>query len=113
MACLSDETWAASLSNKLADCASLREQEHGGDRPTFLPADSLPFGLERVFPVYAVGSSAPAAVAPDFGDPIWDAVREEAKLEVRLSNTLRSFHLPSEINQFTLLGYGFFLILSI
>lgn len=98
MACLSDETWAATLSNKLADCASLREQEHAGDRPTFFPADSLPFGLERVFPVYAMGSSkpaaAPATVAANLGDPIWDAVREEAKLEVCLSNTLRSFHLP-------------------
>lgn len=88
MACLSDETWAASLSNKLSDSASLREQDHGSDSPK----DSAQLGLERVFPVYAMGSSKPSAAVPsDLGDPIWDSVREEAKLEVRFSNTLFLF----------------------
>lgn len=46
----------------------------------------MKFEIERVFPVYAMGSSKPSApltaVASDLGDPIWDAVREEAKLDV-------------------------------
>ncbi|CAK9320812.1 unnamed protein product [Citrullus colocynthis] len=96
MACLSDHAWAVSLSNQLTDCASLREQqEHGADTPTFFSPDSMKFGIERVFPVYAMGSSkpsaAPTAVASDLGDPIWDAVREEAKLEAEKEPILSSF----------------------
>ena len=98
MACLSDNTWVAPLSNQLADCASLRDKEHGGDSdvdgdtPSFISAASQQFRLERVFPVYAMGSSKPpAVVGSDLGDPIWDAVRQEAKLDVRFSNTLFMF----------------------
>lgn len=42
------------------------------------------YRLEKVFPVYAMGLPDPD---PDFvlngSDPIWDAVKQEAKLEVR------------------------------
>ncbi|KGN48988.1 serine acetyltransferase 2 [Cucumis sativus] len=96
MACLSDHNWPASLSNQLTDCVSRRgEQEHGADTPAFFSADSMKFGIERVFPVYAMGSSKPSAsltaVVSDLGDPIWDAVREEAKLEAEKEPILSSF----------------------
>ncbi|KAG6594736.1 Serine acetyltransferase 4, partial [Cucurbita argyrosperma subsp. sororia] len=98
MACLSDNTWVAPLSNQLADCASLRDKEHGGDSdvdgdtPSFISAASQQFRLERVFPVYAMGSSKPpAVVGSDLGDPIWDAVRQEAKLDAEMEPILSSF----------------------
>ncbi|TYK12488.1 serine acetyltransferase 2 [Cucumis melo var. makuwa] len=96
MACLSDHNWPASLSNQLTDCVSRRgEQEHGADTPAFFSADSMKFEIERVFPVYAMGSSKPSApltaVASDLGDPIWDAVREEAKLDAEKEPILSSF----------------------
>jgi len=69
--------------------------------------DEFPF--ERIFPVYARGTLNPVAdpVLLDFTnssyDPIWDSIREEAKLEV--------FSLCSIII-FLLLIYTFFIYVT-
>lgn len=50
----------------------------------------MEFRFEKVFPVYAMGGLKPDpdpvmaefSSGSDVDDPIWDAVREEAKLEV-------------------------------
>ncbi|KAK7379723.1 hypothetical protein VNO78_34413 [Psophocarpus tetragonolobus] len=56
---------------------------------------SWPRRLENVFPVYAMGSSYPVMDSSlhtsDFVDPIWDAIREEAKLEAEKEPILSSF----------------------
>uniref|UniRef100_M0ZMP0 serine O-acetyltransferase n=1 Tax=Solanum tuberosum TaxID=4113 RepID=M0ZMP0_SOLTU len=57
------------------------------------------YRLEKVFPVYAVGVSEPdpnliisvANTASTLGDPIWDAVKLEAKLEAEKEPILSSF----------------------
>ncbi|KAK3014056.1 hypothetical protein RJ639_008050 [Escallonia herrerae] len=59
-----------------------KEKEEGGSK-------LMEYKLEKVFPVYAMGFSQldPSLVLSGFrsgavvGDPIWDTVREEAKLE--------------------------------
>lgn len=61
-----------------------------GEASDFSAFKSMEYPMEKVFPVYAMGFSK-ADVGGDVsveilgsavGDPIWDAVREEAKLEV-------------------------------
>lgn len=56
--------------------------------------DDVKFPFEKVFPVYAmdVYKAETGLVAADSGgDPIWDAVREEAKLEAEKEPILSSF----------------------
>lgn len=91
MAYLSEERWfylaqMISTHTVLEEEEKEEEENFGGSKK---PGD---FRLEKVFPVYAVGVSEPdpnlvVSVAKSGckpGDPIWDAVREEAKLEVYL-----------------------------
>ncbi|XP_009350723.2 serine acetyltransferase 2-like isoform X2 [Pyrus x bretschneideri] len=98
MACVSDESWVA-LPKLLSDRLYLREDDRrddDDDEPGFFGSESTAYRLEKVFPVYALGISKPASdsvVGPASvsGDPIWDAVREEAKLEAEKEPILSSF----------------------
>ncbi|XP_012065369.1 serine acetyltransferase 4 isoform X2 [Jatropha curcas] len=93
MACLSEEScWvSSSLPEMLSRRLSLKDNQENGEAE----ANSTPFPIEKVFPVYAMGFSKPDSefvVSPgDSGDPIWDAVREEAKLEAEKEPILSSF----------------------
>lgn len=88
MACLSDESWAR-LPNMLSKRLSIKEEKQNGEAETnSLASDPVVFPFEKVFPVYAMGYSKPdfdldsVVSAANSRDPIWDAVKEEAKLEV-------------------------------
>lgn len=94
MACLSDEHWN-SISNMLSRRLSINEEEQkqqdGEQSKQQKQFNSLcvQFPFDKVFPVYAMGFSSshsdPLSSLPNCGaDPIWDAVRQEAKLEVPL-----------------------------
>ncbi|KAJ4824716.1 serine/threonine-protein kinase HAL4/sat4 [Turnera subulata] len=103
MACVSEEScWGAS-SPPLHDMLSRRlnvkddAAENGGeaeaDDDSFLPSS---FSVERMFPVYAMGFRSPDSdsvlyPAPNSGDPIWNAVKEEAKIEAEKEPILSSF----------------------
>lgn len=87
MACVSDESWVA-LPKMLSERLALRQEDrHDDEQPSFFGSESTAHRLEKVFPVYALGipkpDSDPVKPASVSGDPIWDAVREEAKLEVQ------------------------------
>ncbi|KAL6959872.1 serine/threonine-protein kinase HAL4/sat4, variant 2 [Sarracenia purpurea var. burkii] len=92
MACLSDATWF-SVSEMLSRRALLEEEVATPD------SKLLEYRLEKVFPVYARGLSKPDPTPPGLvvssssavDDPIWDAVREEAKLEAEKEPILSSF----------------------
>lgn len=77
MTCLSDESGAPLLSEMIPRRVLIKEQSLEG---------YLECPPEKVFPVYAMGvcrpESEPVVSVSGSGDPIWDAVREEAKLEV-------------------------------
>ena len=80
------------------------EAEEGQPRKSLGSFSSWPHRLENVFPVYAMGTSNPAVLdsslhTSDCLDPIWDAVREEAKLEVPIKVFL-SFFLFFMLNFF-------------
>ncbi|KAK9265515.1 hypothetical protein L1049_024384 [Liquidambar formosana] len=99
MACVSDESWF-SLSELLSTGVVLKEERKEEKPKTFDP-EFTEYRLEKVFPVYAMGISDPdlnpaASVAisgSDVGvpDPIWEGVREEAKLEAEKEPILSSF----------------------
>lgn len=81
MACLNDEH-RGMLSNMLSRRLSIKEEQKQED--VFVK-----FPFEKVFPVCAMGLSStesdPILNFPCSGaDPMWDAVRQEAKLEVLL-----------------------------
>lgn len=71
-------------------------------------SEFMKYRLEKVFPVYAMGFSGPNSTevvfsgAADLGsfvsDPIWDAVREEAKLEAEKEPILSSFLYASVLS---------------
>lgn len=95
MACVSDESWVA-LPKMLSERLALREEDrHDDEQPSFFVSESTAYRLEKVFPVYALGipkpDSDPVNRASVSGDPIWDAVREEAKLEVQCNFLTRDF----------------------
>lgn len=79
MACLGDQAWVShSLSD--SDIMIKEEKRDYHQKPIF---------FEKVFPIYALGipksESDPdsvVSVANLDSDPIWDAVKREAKLEV-------------------------------
>ncbi|KAG8660076.1 serine acetyltransferase 2 isoform X3 [Manihot esculenta] len=91
MACLNDQSWAPSLPEMLSTRLSFKEDIENGE----IDANSTPFPFEKVFPVYAMGvskpNSDPVVLPVDSADPIWDAVREEAKLEAEKEPILSSF----------------------
>lgn len=87
MTCLSDEGGASLLSEMVPRRLSIKGESLEG---------YLECPPERVFPVYARGvwrppESEPAVSVSGSGDPIWDAVREEAKLEAEKEPILSSF----------------------
>jgi serine O-acetyltransferase len=89
MACLSDESWV-SLPKMLSERLSLRGDPDEEEKKSFIDSKTTQYLLENVFPVYAMGISRSdsdcAGLVGNSGDPvadpIWDAVKEEAKLEV-------------------------------
>lgn len=85
MACLSEESWV-SLPQMLSKRASLLECPEEDDKPNFMESKSNGRRLDKVFPVYALGISKPDPKSlvslANSSDPIWEAVRKEAKLEV-------------------------------
>jgi hypothetical protein len=67
--------------------------------------------LEKVFPVYALGLFDPN---PDYildgSDPIWEAIKAEAKLEVRFHNFSSSLFYSKLCEFFELPNYQLVLI---
>lgn len=93
MACLSDESWV-SLPKMLSERLTLRggdqNEEEDLKKKSFVESKRTQYRIEKVFPVYALGISKPESDSvvnsgDPIADPIWDAVKEEAKLEVLLS----------------------------
>ncbi|KAL2333911.1 hypothetical protein Fmac_015124 [Flemingia macrophylla] len=88
----------AHLSHKtlvsLHETMSEHEADQNGQANSIGSFPSWPHRLENVFPVYAMGTN-PALDSSlhnsDCLDPIWDAVREEAKLEAEKEPILSSF----------------------
>ena len=93
MGCVSDKRWE-SFPEMLSIGLSLTEREDGVEAKV----KSIEFPFEKVFPVYAMGLSKPDndSVANSGHDAIWDAVREEAKLEVPILIVTCSFLYFSE-----------------
>ncbi|XP_019182729.1 PREDICTED: serine acetyltransferase 2-like [Ipomoea nil] len=97
MACLSNDTRFALI--QMLSTRNKEETPPDNYGPTPPPPAMAEFRLEKVFPVYAVGVSEPdpnlvvslANSGRGVGDPIWDAVREEAKSEVEKEPILSSF----------------------
>lgn len=89
MACLNGENskfYSSTSSSSLPVIVSRRFPAGDDGETEKISGDDLPF--ERVLPVYARGTLNPMGdlVLLDFTnsgyDPIWDSIREEAKLEV-------------------------------
>ncbi|XP_028798265.1 serine acetyltransferase 2 [Neltuma alba] len=107
MACMSDDSWV-SLPSMLAGPLPLgaRELQNKTDEPNNFRFLSSAYRLERVFPVYAMGTPNPdsdSVLASSFddsggADPIWDAVRQEAKLEAEKEPILSSFLYASVLS---------------
>ncbi|XP_027178791.1 serine acetyltransferase 2 [Coffea eugenioides] len=107
MGCVSEERWLYSaqmisthtvLEEEETTKEAVKVEDFGGSKSKKQQPGEL--RLERVFPVYAVGvvsepdpnlvaSVAKSGCKP--GDPIWDAVGEEAKLEAEKEPILSSF----------------------
>lgn len=90
--CLSDDTYWFALSQmhtSLTTTLKVEDPQIIGPNST-VTGNMGEYRLEKVFPVYAVGVSEPdpdlilsvSNTASTLGDPIWDAVKLEAKLEV-------------------------------
>lgn len=86
MTCLSDKNPASSV---LPEMISRRLSIQETEKQSGSSNGGLFYGLksaERVFPVYAMGILQPevevAAQVSNSSDPIWDAVRDEARVEV-------------------------------
>ncbi|KAL7192863.1 hypothetical protein ACSBR2_024637 [Camellia fascicularis] len=100
MACLSDDS-CFSLSDMLSTHTLLSKEEEEEEESSNNTLDSkfMELRLEKVFPVYAMGFSKPdpPPIVPLLNsdsasdDPIWDAVRQEAKLEAEKEPILSSF----------------------
>ncbi|XP_028795291.1 serine acetyltransferase 2-like [Neltuma alba] len=83
-----------------------RELQNKTDEPNNIRFLSSAYRLERVFPVYAMGTPNPdsdSVLASSFddsggADPIWDAVRQEAKLEAEKAPILSSFLYASVLS---------------
>ncbi|CAL5371379.1 unnamed protein product [Camellia sinensis] len=100
MACLSDDSCFA-LSDMLSTHTLLSKSKEEDEESSNNTLDSkfMELRLEKVFPVYAMGFSKPdpPPIVPLLNsdsasdDPIWDAVRQEAKLEAEKEPILSSF----------------------
>ncbi|KAL2988351.1 hypothetical protein AAZX31_11G082300 [Glycine max] len=101
MACLSryhhhhhprGATWLSSPDEMLQHCplsAHHRRLRDDDAEPIYLPSLSSAY---RIFPVYAMGAPDPTPEPElDGPDPIWNAVRDEAKLEAEKEPILSSF----------------------
>ncbi|KAE8707187.1 Serine acetyltransferase 4 [Hibiscus syriacus] len=88
MGCVSEKRWE-SFPEMLSTGLSLKETEDGDEAAL----ESVQFPFEKVFPVYAMSLSKPDidSTVKSGHDPIWDAVREEAKLEAEKEPILSSF----------------------
>ena len=93
MACLSDESWV-SLPKMLSERLSLKgdkDEDLDDKKKSFVDSKTTQYRIEKVFPVYALGILKPDSDSlvlvsnsgDSIADPIWDAVKEEAKLEVQ------------------------------
>ncbi len=93
MACLSDESWV-SLPKMLSERLSLKgdkDEDLDDKKKSFVDSKTTRYRIEKVFPVYALGILKPDSDSvvlvsnsgDSIADPIWDAVKEEAKLEVQ------------------------------
>ncbi|CAA0397601.1 unnamed protein product [Arabidopsis thaliana] len=94
MACINGENRDFSSSSSLSSLPMIVSRNFSA-RDDGETGDEFPF--ERIFPVYARGTLNPVAdpVLLDFTnssyDPIWDSIREEAKLEAEEEPVLSSF----------------------
>lgn len=99
--CLSDDTYWFALSQmhtSLTTTLKVEDPQIIGPNST-VTGNMGEYRLEKVFPVYAVGVSEPdpdlilsvSNTASTLGDPIWDAVKLEAKLEAEKEPILSSF----------------------
>ncbi|KAI4327826.1 hypothetical protein L6164_020243 [Bauhinia variegata] len=103
MACLSDESRVPLPQVKMIPASlplpAQLPDEQDEHKPFNFDSFSIAHRLEKVFPVYAMGTPNPDSdsVLPSYfgnsncADPIWDAVREEAKLEAEREPILSSF----------------------
>ena len=84
-----------------------------GEASDFSASKSMPFPMEKVFPVYAmglfkgnVGGDVSCEISDSaVGDPIWDAVREKAKLEVVFFGFLSIFW---SVQVVLMMGFSYF-----
>ncbi|KAK8607402.1 hypothetical protein V6N13_053139 [Hibiscus sabdariffa] len=85
MGCVSDNRWES-----FPEMLSTVKETEDGEEATLEPVQ---FPFEKVFPVYAISLSKPDtdSIVNSGHDPIWDAVREEAKLEAEKEPILSSF----------------------
>ncbi|KAG7968925.1 hypothetical protein I3843_07G004200 [Carya illinoinensis] len=82
---------AGFLFPKCSQSGSLLEDQDEQERKRFIDSKIAQHRLEKFFPVYALGISMPDTDSfvsvfnsdDPLADPIWDAVKEEAKFEVQ------------------------------
>ncbi|TYI41111.1 hypothetical protein ES332_A02G211900v1 [Gossypium tomentosum] len=88
MGCVSDKRWE-SFPDMFSAGLSLKETQDEEKEAKF----NAKFPFEKVFPVYAMSLSKPDtdSILNSGRDPIWEAVREEAKLEAEKEPILSSF----------------------
>ncbi|XP_038719603.1 serine acetyltransferase 2-like isoform X2 [Tripterygium wilfordii] len=100
MACLSDNTWvgAGASMSVFSKRLSMAEEKQQKDEKVMETKSFIAWPFENVFPVYAKPSLKSDSVlnlvnglCSDFNDPIWDAIREEAKVEAEKEPILSSF----------------------
>ncbi|KAG2695212.1 hypothetical protein I3760_07G004000 [Carya illinoinensis] len=90
---------AGFLFPKCSQSGSLLEDQDEQERKRFIDSKIAQHRLEKFFPVYALGISMPDSDSfvsvfnsdDPLADPIWDAVKEEAKLEAEKEPILSSF----------------------
>ncbi|WCJ32793.1 Serine acetyltransferase 4 [Euphorbia peplus] len=89
MAFIIEESWPSSLPEIVSKRLSIKQEDEESQ------PNSLIFPFEKVFPVYAMAFYKPLSdsvlSSDDFGDPIWDAVIQEAKFEAEREPILSSF----------------------
>lgn len=93
MTCLSD---GSCCSDSLLTEGMMSRRSSAKEAERLSAANGL-FLAEKMFPVYAMGilrpELEPAVSVSDSGDPIWETVRKEAKLEVLFNVQGPNFHV--------------------